>query len=295
MYTDTKVFCKKGNPMDPSLQPANSNMQPTFQVPSSWPGAFGAYKLSSELVKFNLSTFVFLFLISFFSGVLQIIPVLGAIVSIILLVFVTVALCIASFASIEGRKITLGESFSASKPYAFKTFLLIILLSLITIGTILLFIIPFFIVVPRLLLAPYLLVKKNLGVRESLRQSWELTKGNVGKVWGLIGLSLLFGVLCIILIGLYFAFMFQAAFALLAIFLLSQLDQNGAYQPTSPVPANTPLTPAQVPNAPAPAAIPQNNTPPNQPLTFAPTAPQSPTMPQQQPESQPIQQNPINQ
>jgi hypothetical protein len=55
----------------------------------------------------------------------------------------------------------------------------------------LLLIIPFIFVLPRLVMAPYIMVDKNLGVMDSLSESFKLGKAFFGKIWGAIGVMIL--------------------------------------------------------------------------------------------------------
>lgn len=64
------------------------------------------------------------------------------------------------------------------------------ILSILLIGfSFILLIIPGIFVLPRLILAPYLLVDQDVGVMEALNRSWDMTKGYFGAIW----LVVLFG------------------------------------------------------------------------------------------------------
>jgi len=64
------------------------------------------------------------------------------------------------------------------------------ILSILLIGfSFVLLIIPGILVLPRLILAPYLLVDQDVGAMEALNRSWDMTKGYFGAIW----LVVLFG------------------------------------------------------------------------------------------------------
>jgi membrane-anchored glycerophosphoryl diester phosphodiesterase (GDPDase) len=89
-----------------------------------------------------------------------------------------------------------------------------------------LLVVPFFFVLPRLVLAPYFLVDQKLGPIVATRRSWQATKGHAGKIWGIIGASLAMALLAVTIIGIpfaiYFLFMYGAASALAYDFVAKQ-------------------------------------------------------------------------
>ena len=111
-----------------------------------------------------------------------------------------------------GLRIANGEKGELSDLYSqwplFLRFVCVSLLSgLAVIGGCLLLIIPGIILAIRLQFAPYLLIDKNTGIRESLNKSWKMTKGVTLKLmaFGLVGcLIILAGFLCLI-VGLLVA------------------------------------------------------------------------------------------
>ena len=93
-------------------------------------------------------------------------------------------------------------------------------------ASILLFLIPAFFVIPRLLFAPYLVIDKNMGGVDAVQASWNMSKGHIGKVYGIIGLTLAITLLSITIIGIpfaiYFTVMYSAAFAVLYNFVINK-------------------------------------------------------------------------
>lgn len=117
--------------------------------------------------------------------------------SIVLLIFAIVAILLfvmttsLEVKSSAGKKPDLSELFKDGKKYFFRMIGVGILSGLIILGGFILLIIPGFIAITRLIMSPYHLVDKDLGVVESLKQSNEQAKGNAGKIWAAIGVTIL--------------------------------------------------------------------------------------------------------
>jgi hypothetical protein len=77
--------------------------------------------------------------------------------------------------------------------------LLYFLSALMVIGGLILFIVPGILILSRIILAPYAMIDKNLGVKDSLKESRRLYNKFPGKVWGAIGVVLLINILVSIL------------------------------------------------------------------------------------------------
>jgi hypothetical protein len=69
-----------------------------------------------------------------------------------------------------------------------------VMLALIYTVSLLLFIVPFFFMLPRYYMATYYLIDRKMGVFEALRASAAEYK-KVGGVWGLLGVQFLFGMI----------------------------------------------------------------------------------------------------
>lgn len=227
-------------------------------IPTTWPGGFGVYKYSKKAVLRNGNTIGLLIVISivFGIGVGMIKAPAGDLLSTIISIVLEVALITAYIASVRGNKISLGDSFSKLSPMMFlKMFLVYILTGLILIASLIALIVPFFFVLPRVLLAPYYLVDKNLGIIESIKASWNETKGHASKIWGIIGVSIGIVMLSITIIGIpfaiYFYFMYLAAMAV----AYEYINKNPAAQPVA-APA------VEAPAASAPTPAPTEPTPP---------------------------------
>jgi hypothetical protein len=245
-----------------------------ISLPTEWPGAFGIYKLSKAAIGFNIGTVVIIFLISLIANIAlrDRLSGLGDLLNLIVQSVTTVALTTVAFAGLKSTKMSIGQALSAGfSKLGLKMVFLLILLVLIYMGTFLLFIVPWVIVFPRIILAPYLLVKDNLGIVESIGKSWEITKGHTNKVWGVIGVFILFAILCFVLVGIYFTLMYAAAWAILTMYL----SNKSAVSPADISAPVAPVVPA------APVAYPQQTTP------VTPIAPQAPVAPEPQQQTPP--------
>lgn len=216
----------------------------TVNVPNVWPGAFGAYKHSRDAVRFNIGTIIGLILLSIVVSI-----ILGgrsntgrsggSLLADLINVWFSAALTITFLASVRSTKISFGEALKKGGSLYLKYLGLSIVTAVVLFVSFLLLIVPFFFVLPRLVLAPYFLVDKNLGPIEALKTSWAETKGHSGKVWGIIGASLLMAILILVLIGIYFLIMYSAVMALLYVYVQS----NKSAAPAAPAVAE-PTAPA---------------------------------------------------
>lgn len=227
----------------------------TEAVPSVWPGAFKVYAASKEAMMYNIKTVVWLIVLSFVVSIAANVVspnqfyatdttvastssasgMLINIVSQLLSILLSAAMIYAIIAGVKRQKMSLNESLEAG----LKKFLPIIgqslLLGLIALGSILLFIVPVFFIMPRLALAQYYLLEGNMGVTDSITASWRATKGNVGKVWGIIGVNLLIALLCITIIGIPFAVYFGIMYSAAEVILYFWLKGRKATESSSPI------------------------------------------------------------
>jgi hypothetical protein len=211
-------------------------------VPDQWPGGFGAYKFSKQAVKLNLSAIVILWIVNALigGGSQAVLKRSGGLASLVLGALFTAALTLVYIASVRGQKLEVGEALSRAVPFWLKMIGLNLLIVVSLIVSILLLVVPFFFVLPRLVLAPYYLVDKNLGVMDAYKASWNGVKGHAMQAWGIIAMALLMVTIIGIPFAIYFLIMYSAALALFYEFL-------NKHQPAVAV---APVTPT--PEAPAP-------------------------------------------
>lgn len=208
-------------------------------VPSSWPGAFGAYKHSKQAVLKNIWTLVIIWvLVAVVSGVLQMaLSTPGRLIAYLVDALGTAAFTLTFIAGVRGQELSIGDALTKGVNVWLKIIGLNILVGLSLIVSLLLLIVPFFFVLPRLSLANYFLVDQNLGVMDAYKASWAATDGNAGKVWGIIGANIAMALLAITIIGIpfaiYFLIMYSAATAVLYEFLNKKQPAKAA----APAPA----------------------------------------------------------
>ena len=186
-----------------------------------WPGAFGIFKRASAVVKVNVWTVLtFNLLTLVFSGLdrdrkYPVLTLVGYLISI------WAQLALISLYLAGAKQET--QDFSAAAAVGLKRyvdgFITSVVSGVLIALSILALVVPFFFVVPRLVMALYYVVDKDMGPMDAIQASWHDSKGFSGKVWGVIGVVFLFALLCVVLVGIYFLFMYQAAMTLLYLYI----------------------------------------------------------------------------
>ena len=260
--------------MDPQTVPQPQTQTPSAPTPPSqpvstqdeavpsgqWPGAFKVFTPSKQAVMFNIGPLVGLLAISILFGLVGglLSPTstpnldgtvtssgtplggfLSFVVQIVSLLF-GIALTYVMIAGVKREKMSVNESLKLAVhkflPYLGQSIVLTVLFILSALPLL----IPLFIVGPRLSLAPYFLLNENLGIMASIKASWEATRGHLGKIWGIIGVNILFVLICITIIGipvaLYLLIMYGASDIILYFWLKKQ-------QPAQPLAAASPVSP----------------------------------------------------
>lgn len=209
-------------------------------APKDWPGAFGLYKLSKEAILVNWQSYVALILLAAaFSLVTSLVfgsnketlhYDIGQLISVLLSVFISTATTLLFLRSVERKTMSFSLSLSEALNFFVAFIAMSFLVYIALFVSFLLLVVPFFFVMPRLSLAPYALIDKNLGPIEAIQASWDMTKEHVGKVYGIIGVNLLFVLLVFTIIGIpfamYFVFMYSAASALLYRWITANSQQT---------------------------------------------------------------------
>lgn len=203
-----------------------------------WPGAFGIYKRSKEAVLVNIWPLITAFVVYIAASIVTSIilsifdleeTLVSDLVGLLLSSALTVSMTLLILAGIRNKKMEFSPALKASVSIlTLKMALLSILSALILVGSLLLFIVPFFFILPRIALAPYFLIDKKLGVFDSISASWNATRGSLGKIWGVIGVSVLFAIAIVVLVGIYLSIMYAAAFGLLYLHLAAKTPANAS-------------------------------------------------------------------
>jgi hypothetical protein len=195
---------------------------------AGWPGAFGVYKNSKRAVMLNIGAVLLLLLTSILVSVLTsgYDSVLVQVLVYIFSTFVGAALTLVYLGGARGQKLSIGEALNKALPLVLPVFLLEVLVLVSVAASLLALIIPFFFVMPRLVLASYFLIDQKMGVLEAYKASWNASKGHAGKVWGIIGVTILYSLIAITIIGIplaiYLLLMYSAAMALLYLHVSKQ-------------------------------------------------------------------------
>ena len=215
----------------------NHNTPPTSSSVTEWPGAFGAFKPSRDAIRRSLSTVVLLIVLNIVVAIILSIvfesifnKVLGVwlndLVNIAVSALFVSAQIFVYLSSLRGKRVELKDSFKAAQPYWGRMILLQLLVLVTVLGGFLLLIVPGIIFALRLSLSTYYLVDQDMGVMDAYKASWHATRGNLGKVWGLIGVNFLMILPSITIIGIiatiYLTIMYSASFGMLYLYLVAK-------------------------------------------------------------------------
>lgn len=228
------------NPETPQTQPQPAPVAPTetLQTPTVWPGAFKIYKHSKQAVKLNLEAILGSILLAFainlggslLSEILfKDLPIADLILNIMVAAVGFVLGGVGTWAyiaGVRGQHVSFKESLAKIEPIWLDLIIINILVSLSYLLSIVLLIIPFFFVLPRLALAVYYLIDKDLKPVDAYKASWYGVKGHSLKIYGIIGANIAMALLMLTIIGIpfsiYFLFMYGAATAVLYEFINRQ-------------------------------------------------------------------------
>lgn len=98
----------------------------------------------------------------------------------------------------QRRRISFEQLWPVVQRRGWRLVGLYIVVSLVVFVGLLLLIIPGLIMIRRYFLAPYVMLDKDTGIRESMDQSAALSKINTGSIWGIIGVMFLIGMINLI-------------------------------------------------------------------------------------------------
>lgn len=246
MDEQSETAPSEGGANSAAAAPAAATSSAIPSVPATWPGAFGLFKHSKKAVKQNLGTLVVIWIISILASIVldTMLKRPGSAASYVVDSLFAAAFALTYLAGIRGQAVSTGEALNKALPFWLKMIGLNILVVLSIVGSLLLLIIPFFFVLPRLVLANYFLVDQNMGVIDAYKASWATTKGHVGNVWGIIGVTILMALAAVTIIGIPFAIywliMYSASFAILYEFL--HKSKPAAAVPAAPAAPSAPQT-----------------------------------------------------
>ena len=126
----------------------------------------------------------------------------------------------------EDRPLTFEKLWSQARPIFWRMLGLYIVTALIVAVGFVLLIIPGVILLRRYFLAPYILLEKNVGVFEAMRQSAALSQTNPSSIYRVIGVMFLIGLLNIVpIIGGLAAFAVGSLYSIAPALRYQQLKQ----------------------------------------------------------------------
>lgn len=237
-------------PQAPANTIETNTNQPQPSVPATWPGAFGIYKQARTATLVNGWTLLGMVLVSILISApvniaskdnsLGTATLVASLIVVLLSFWLQLAMTYVLLAGGRGQKLGFGQALRKGLKVYVNGLVAYFLSRLLVVLSLVALVVPFFFVMPRLALVLYYLIDKNLGPIEAIKASWNGTKGHAGKVWGVIAVEILFGVLMLVLVGIYLSFMYLTATALLYLFVTSHQALSIAKAETT----ETPVTPA---------------------------------------------------
>lgn len=175
------------------------------------PSAFTLFKPSMKALVLNVEAFVFqlgtviglallaTLLLAIAAGsdssVMLVVSILFILLTIAAGIVLNATLALTILRSAQGKKISFDEAIRQGLPFVWRMLGLTLLTGLIIVAGLILLIVPGVFAFQRLLLAPYFLIDKNIGVIESIKRSARAAnrQPTAGAVWGLVGVIILIG------------------------------------------------------------------------------------------------------
>lgn len=140
--------------------------------------------------------------------------VIFAIVAIVVGLFISAMTYALQLEAAKGKSPSLQHLFNVAKKYWLRLFGLLLLVGIMTVGGLILFIVPGLIVIRRYFFAPYLMIDKDLPIGEAMRASAAMTKPYSGWIWPVIGVIVLLSLPNIIpLVGFGIAFVLSVLYS----------------------------------------------------------------------------------
>ena len=182
-----------------------------------WPGAFGIYKYSKRIVSFNLGAFLPLIIATYLVDIIGAYST-GTLLKTLLYILVflfQLSSYVVLVGSFHKEKISASEALDKATRISLKVLAVYMIVAVVFILGLIALILPGLYLLPRLLLAPYYVIDKDMGIRESLEAAWHNSQGHAVITWGVLAVQILFGILALVIIGLYFSIVYSAAFIVL--------------------------------------------------------------------------------
>ncbi len=217
-----------------NANPNPENTQKTTALeatPALWPGGFGIYKYSKKAVMFNIGTVVTLIVVQAGWNTIDTLKpdmtlfaaLIWALISAFIGLIFSVATTIVYLAGVKEDKLSFSDAINGTIKYLPRYLFASILTAIAAILSFFALVIPFFFIVPRLIFVPFLIIDKDLKVIEAFKSSWAMSKGHVGKIYGIGFVNLAYVLLMLTIIGIpvsiYLLIMYGASTAVLYKFI----------------------------------------------------------------------------
>lgn len=181
-------------------------------ISSGYPGAFGLFKPSSQAIRLAFVPLLLIYVILFAIGIIVGLfsggneSIANALSSILNIVTQIITIPMFSFIlvyAVRGTRKELRESFEYATQNIVRFLIANLLAGLAIIGGLILLIIPGILIAMKFSMVNYILVDNpKMSGTEALSKSWDMTKGQMGKIFGIIGVSLLMLIPVVTIIGI---------------------------------------------------------------------------------------------
>lgn len=195
---------------NPPVVPASTST--TTATVSNYPGAFGLFKPSSQAIRLAFVPLLLIYVILFAIGIViglfsgnnkDLADSLGSILNIVSQVITIPMFSFIILYAVRGTRKELRESFDYATQNILRFFIANLLAALAVIGGLILLIIPGILIAMKFSMTNYILVDNpKMSGTEALSRSWDMTKGHMGKIFGIIGVSILMLLPVITIVGI---------------------------------------------------------------------------------------------
>lgn len=208
-------------------------------VPEPWEGGFNLYKHSKIAVKVNLGTLIITGVVYYLVLILLeiVFKSFGRLLADLLGIVASVAYIRIYLADIAETKITVEQAIQNSVGTYLNFLVLAIITAVAAVVSFLLLVVPFFFVFPRVSLASYYLIDKNMSVGDALSASWNAMHGHLTKFWGIVGATIAMALLMVTIIGIPFAIYFLIMYSASTAILYKYVSQNAPAPKAETAPA----------------------------------------------------------
>ncbi len=181
----------------PPVVPATTSTATTAAA-SNYPGAFGLFKPSSQAIRLAFVPLLLIYVILFAIGI-----VVGSILNIVSQVITIPMFSFIILYAVRGTRKELRESFDYATQNILRFFVANLLSILAVLGGLILLVIPGILIAMKFSMVNYILVDNpKMSGTEALSRSWDMTKGHMGKIFGIIGVSILMLLPIITIVGI---------------------------------------------------------------------------------------------